>query len=65
MFLLYVNKLVFNEYVSLLITPFDTIAAAKNYFYALTLDDSFVCSIESTRLDSPIILQSQSNQPTK
>jgi hypothetical protein len=35
---------------------FDTIAAAKKFYDSLELDDTYLATIESDKLDGPILL---------
>ena len=51
MFTLYVKKSFFVNYKT-----FDTIAAAKKFYDSLDLDDSYLATIESDKLDGPILL---------
>ena len=51
MFTLYVRKSFVCNYLS-----FDTIAAAKKFYDSLELDDTYLATIESDKLDGPILL---------
>jgi hypothetical protein len=51
MFILYVRKSFVTNY-----RVFDTIAAAKKFYDSLELDDTYLATIESDKLDGPILL---------